>query len=80
VWFGAGTDQNLVPDPEMIMTGFHAEFEAIQHSVSELVPDLDGAVASKGSIENMNAMLDEAIARVDALLEGQEADPSQRAG
>ena len=34
----------------------------------------------KTLVEAMNAMLDEAIAKVDALLEGQEAGPSQGAG
>ena len=35
VWFGAGTDQGLVPDPEELIAGFHAEFEALQRSAQE---------------------------------------------
>jgi hypothetical protein len=80
VWFGAGTDQNLVPDPEVIMAEFHAEFESLRHAVSELAPDRDGEAVGESSIETMNALLDEAIARVDALLEDQEAEPSQGTG
>jgi WS/DGAT/MGAT family acyltransferase len=80
VWFGASTDQSLVPDPEGIMAGFHAEFEALQRSTQELASDRDKATVSEGSIEAMNAMLGEAMAKVDALLEGQEAGPSQGTG
>lgn len=79
VWFGVSTDQSLVPDPEEIVAGFHAEFEALQHATQELARDRDRAAVSEHSIEAMNAMLDKAIAKVDALLGGQEAEPSQGA-
>jgi WS/DGAT/MGAT family acyltransferase len=79
VWFGAGTDRNLVPDPEVIMAGFHAEFEALQHSVSDLAMDRDVEAVSEGSFETMNAMLDRAIAKVDVMLEGQEVELSEGA-
>ena len=77
VWFGAGTDQSLVPDPEEMIVGFHAEFKALQRSTQEIASDRDRAAMREGSIEVMNAMLDEAIAKVDALLDGQEAEPSR---
>ena len=80
VWFGVGTDQGLVPDPEEIIAGFHAEFEALQRSIQEMPSDRDMDTVSEDSIEVMNAMLDEAIAKVDALLEGQEAEPTQASG
>jgi diacylglycerol O-acyltransferase len=80
VWFGASADQSLVPDPEELIAGFHAEFEALQHSIQELASDRGRAAVSEDAIEAMNAMLDEAIAKVDALLEGQEAGHSQGAG
>jgi diacylglycerol O-acyltransferase len=80
VWFGAGTDQGLVPDPEELVAGFHAEFEALQRSIQEMPSDRDRDTVSEDSIEVMNAMLDEAIAKVDALLEGQEAEPTQASG
>jgi WS/DGAT/MGAT family acyltransferase len=80
VWFGAATDQGLLPDPEELIAGFHGEFEALQRSTQELAPDRDAVAVSEGSIETMNAALDEAMAKVDALLGGQEAGPSQGAG
>jgi len=71
VWLGVGTDQGLVPDPEELVAGFHAEFEALQHAVQELARDRVQASASEDLVEAMNAMLDEAIAKVNDLLEGQ---------
>ena len=41
VWFGAGTDQGLVPDPENLIAGFQAEFEALQHAAQDVAPDWD---------------------------------------
>ena len=69
-----------MPDPEEIIAGFHAEFEALQRSIQEMPSDRDMDTVSEDSIEVMNAMLDEAIAKVDALLEGQEAEPTQASG
>jgi hypothetical protein len=71
VWFGAGTDQGLVPDPEELIAGFHVEFEALQSSAQELAPDRDAVAENKDLVETMNALLDEAIAKVDGLLEAQ---------
>jgi diacylglycerol O-acyltransferase len=80
VWFGAGTDQGLVPDPEELIGAYHAEFETLQHSTQELASDRNKAAVSEDFVEAMNAILDEAIAKVDALLGSQEAGPSQGAG
>jgi hypothetical protein len=79
-WFGAGTDKGLIPDPERVVAEFHTEFEALQRSTQETASDRDRAAVSEDSIEAMNAMLDEAIAKVDAVLEGQQAELSQDAG
>jgi WS/DGAT/MGAT family acyltransferase len=80
VWFGAGTDQGLIPDPDRIVAEFHIEFEALQRATRKLAPHRDRAAVSAGSIEAMSTMLDEALAKVDGLLEGQQAEPSQDAG
>ncbi len=80
VWFGTGTDQGLVPDPEELIAGFHAEFEALQHSTQELASERNKAAVSEDFVGAMNAMLDDATAKVDELLEGQQAGPSQGAG
>jgi len=77
VWFGIATDQSLVPDPEEIVAGFHAELEVLQRSTQEVASDRDKAVVPEDAIEVMNARLDKALAQVDALLESQAADPSQ---
>lgn len=80
VWFGAGTDQALVPDPEELIASYQAEFEALRRSTQELARDRGDAAVSGDFVESMNAMLDEAMAKVDGLLEGREAGPSQGAG
>jgi WS/DGAT/MGAT family acyltransferase len=70
VWFGVGTDQGLVPDPDELIAGFHAEFDALQHLTRESEAEPDATVVSEGPFEAMNALLDQAIVRVDELLEG----------
>ena len=70
VWFGVGTDQGLVPHPEELVDGFHAEFEALRHAVQEPIGNQVQATTSEDLVEAMNAMLDAAIAQVDDLLEG----------
>ncbi|NIV37417.1 MAG: DUF1298 domain-containing protein, partial [Anaerolineae bacterium] len=69
VWFGAGTDQSLVPDPVELVSGFHAEFEALQHLTMESTAEQDAAAVSERPFETMNALLDQAIANVDEMLE-----------
>ena len=71
VWFAVGADQGLIPDPEELVGGFHAEFEVLQHTVQEPARARVQATTNKDVVEAMNAMLDEAIAKVDELLEGQ---------
>jgi WS/DGAT/MGAT family acyltransferase len=68
VWFGAGTDEGLVPDPKQIMTGFYTEFKALQWATQALSEERDSVAAGEETIEAMNTMLDEALAKVDALL------------
>jgi diacylglycerol O-acyltransferase len=68
VWFGAGTDQGLVPHPEELMTGFHAEFTALQRATQALTEEWDSFAVGEDTIEVLNTMLDEALAKVDALL------------
>jgi hypothetical protein len=68
VWFGAGTDQGLVPDPEELMTGFHVEFTALQRATQGLAEERVSFAAGEDTIEALNTMLDEALANVDALL------------
>lgn len=80
LWFGVGTDQRLIPDPDRIVAEFHIDFEALQRATRKLVPHRDRAAVSAGSIEAVSTRLDEAIAKVDALLEGQQGEPSQDAG
>jgi hypothetical protein len=61
VWLGVLTDQGLVPDPDAIVAGFHTEFD-----------DLLGIVRRReemATMEEMSAMLDDAMATLDALLE-----------
>ena len=69
VWFGVGTDEGLVPDPEALVVGFHDEFAELQRLPQGSIPDQDAAVPSEGAFEAMNTLLDEALAKVDELLE-----------
>ena len=71
VWSGTGTDQGLVPDPEELVARFHTEFEALQRSTQRSAPDQDTTAENEDLVEAMNALLDEAIATVDGLLEAQ---------
>jgi diacylglycerol O-acyltransferase len=68
VWFGASTDQSLVPDPEEVIAGFHSEFTALQRATQVLAAERDGMTVREDTIVAMNTMLDEALAKVDALL------------
>ena len=68
VWFGASTDQGLVPDPENLITGFHAEFGALRRATQALAEERDSFAVGEDTIEALNTMLDEALAKVDALL------------
>jgi hypothetical protein len=74
VWFGASTDQGLVPDPEEIIAGFHAEFEALRRLKPAMAPDRADDLDDVGSVEAMNTKLDEAIATLDALLRDSQGD------
>ena len=69
-WFGVGTDQGLVPDPDELIAGFHAEFEALQHLTKESEAEPDATGVREQPFEAMNALLDQAIADVDEMLEG----------
>jgi diacylglycerol O-acyltransferase len=60
VRLSVATDQGLVPDPEMILSGFHAEFDALLALARGREPD---------SFKIMNAMLDKAMQTLDAMLQ-----------
>ena len=63
VWMGVITDESLVPDPEAIIAGFHAEFESL----------LAAAQRSEGAttIDEMSSLLDDALAKLDQVLKDQ---------
>lgn len=60
VWMGVITDESLVPDPEAIIAGFHAEFEELLAAVQkpERAP----------TVQEMSSMLDDALSKLDAAL------------
>ena len=70
VWFGVSTDQGLVPDPDELVAGFHAELDALQQITTESEAEPDATGVSEQPFEAMNALLDQAIADVDEMLEG----------
>lgn len=65
VWLGLITDEGLVPDPEAIVAGFHAEFDALLEAArsAEAAP----------SLRELTAKLDQALAALDALVEAEES-------
>jgi WS/DGAT/MGAT family acyltransferase len=65
VWLGVISDQGLVPDPETIVSEFHIEF-------NELLAMARGR-EGMATIKEMSAMLDSALAKVDAILDEQAA-------
>jgi diacylglycerol O-acyltransferase len=61
VWMGVITDEGLVPDPERIIAGFHTEFDELL-AVAQRTEEVS-------NLEQMSGMLDDAIAKLDAMLE-----------
>ena len=59
VRLSVATDQGLIPDPEVILSGFHAEFDALLVLARQRGSD---------SFKIMNAMLDEVMQTLDAML------------
>jgi diacylglycerol O-acyltransferase len=70
VRLGVATDQGLVPDPETIVDAFQFEVEALQALAGQL--ENERAVA-ESSIQDMSAMLDDALSTLDAMLERKES-------
>jgi diacylglycerol O-acyltransferase len=66
VRLGVITDAGLVPDPEAIVAGFQAEFDALLALARETKPT---------SAADLVAMLDGALATLDSLLERDAAEP-----
>jgi len=63
VRLGVFTDVGLVPDPEAIIAGFHAEFEALLKLASEAGEPL--------SVRKLFATLEDTLAELDAILDGE---------
>jgi WS/DGAT/MGAT family acyltransferase len=63
VWLGIATDQGLVPDPETIVGSFEQEFELLKARMKEVPP------GRSGELRSLLGMLDEAIEKVDGMLE-----------
>jgi WS/DGAT/MGAT family acyltransferase len=59
VHLSVATDRGLIPDPEAILSGFHAEFDALLALARQRESD---------SFKSMNATLDEAMQILDAML------------
>jgi WS/DGAT/MGAT family acyltransferase len=71
VWMGIITDEGLVPDPEAIISGFHDEFDdllALAESAKE-----------ESDVEQMSAMLEDALTTLDEVLEEETQTPTAEA-
>lgn len=62
VRLGVLVDEGLIPDPEQIVAAFHAEFEALLDQTQKL--------EATYSAKDLSAMLDDALATLDMLLDG----------
>jgi hypothetical protein len=71
VRLGLITDEGLVPDPETIIAGFHAEFDEMLAFARR--------ADEKPSMRKMSAMLDNTLMALDGILEegGKEAATTQ---
>jgi hypothetical protein len=63
VRLGVASDKGLVPDPETIVSLYHEEFDALLALVRRRV------AARRAPVKAMMAMLDDALARLDSMLE-----------
>jgi WS/DGAT/MGAT family acyltransferase len=61
VWMGVITDERLVPDPETIIDGFHAEFDNLL--------EIAQAPKEAPSLKDVTAKLDETLATLDEVLD-----------
>lgn len=60
VWLGVATDQDLVPDPQTIVSEFHAEFGEFLALAQQ--------TRCGDSVKNMSVVLDRALDMLDHLL------------
>jgi diacylglycerol O-acyltransferase len=67
VWMGVITDETLVPDPEVIIAAFHAEFDELKKA-SKQFGDTD-------SLKEATARLDQALSTLDGMLEESASEP-----
>lgn len=72
VRLGVLVDEGLVPDPEAIVAAFHAEFDALLELARE--------TKEKPSVADLVAMLDDALATLDVLLERGAVEPASEPG
>lgn len=67
VWVGVITDETLIPDPEVIITAFHAEFGELQEASRR------AAAASR--LKVVSASLGRTLATLDSVLEERRTEP-----
>jgi len=72
VRLGVLTDAGLVPDPEAIIAGFHAEFAALLSVAQE--------VGEPPSIRELFARLDDTLVKLDAILDDDAGKPEPNTG
>jgi WS/DGAT/MGAT family acyltransferase len=66
VRLGVITDENLVPDPEAIITAFHDEFQSLLAAAQDVEEEI--------SFKKMSDVLDETLSKLDAMIEEEVGD------
>ncbi len=75
VLLGVATDAGLVPDPEGIVEGFHAEFAAMQEKVARLQSIAGKAAPTKTMVNDLRAQIDALTQAVESLKAAKAAPP-----
>ena len=70
VWVGVITDEALIPDPEVIISAFHAEFDELRDASRKADPTL--------RLEEMIAGLDQTLVTLDGVLEERAEEAESR--
>ncbi len=77
VWLGVITDKGLVPDPDAIIAGFHAEFESLLETARQAEEQSDLAEAAAELEESLDALDARLAVQIEATPEMPQVAPGR---